>query len=454
MIKRTVKQIAQMAGGTLSNQAFGEEQIHGVTTDTRKVSNGALFIPLIGEHFNGHTFASKAVELGASAVLWNQKEANPPEGVPVILVEDTLAALQQLAKSYLKEENPRVVGITGSNGKTTTKDMIHSVLQTAYRVHKTDGNFNNHIGLPLTILAMPEGTDIAVLEMGMSAKGEIEFLSDLAEPDAAVITNIGESHMQDLGSREAIADAKCEIVKGLKEDGIFYYLGDEPLLRERASSLSQRVKTFGEAEDCDIKVTHINQLAEGTEFQVEGYAQGFLIPVLGKHNVKNALAAIAIGQHFGLNERQIAQGLMQTKLTGMRLELFKTDKGITVINDAYNASPTSMKAAIDLVGDMDGFANRILVLGDMLEMGSEEETYHYELGRYIKPEFIDHVMTYGRLGAFIAEGAKKSFGAEHVFSFMDKEDLKKKLAEVAGPDDVVLVKASRGMKLEEVITAL
>lgn len=332
--------------------------------------------------------------------------------------------------------------------------MIHSVLQTTYRVHKTDGNFNNHIGLPLTILAMPEGTEIAVLEMGMSAKGEIEFLSNLAEPDAAVITNIGESHMQDLGSREAIADAKCEITKGLKEDGTFYYLGDEPLLRQRANALARSVKTFGESEDCDIKVIHIHQLAEGTEFQVEGYAQGFLIPVLGKHNVKNALAAIAIGQHFGLNERQIAQGLMQTKLTGMRLELFKTDKGITVINDAYNASPTSMKAAIDLVGDMDGFANRILVLGDMLEMGSEEETYHFEVGEYIKPEFIDHVLTFGRLGAFIAEGAKKAFGDDRVSSYMDKEELKKKLADVAGPDDVVLVKASRGMRLEDVITAL
>lgn len=199
---------------------------------------------------------------------------------------------------------------------------------------------------------------------------------------------------------------------------------------------------------------HIHQLAEGTEFQVEGYAQGFLIPVLGKHNVKNALAAIAIGQHFGLNERQIAQGLMQTKLTGMRLELFKTEKGITVINDAYNASPTSMKAAIDLVGDMDGFANRILVLGDMLEMGSEEETYHFEVGEYIKPEFIDHVITFGRLGACIAEGAKKAFGDDRVSSYMDKEELKKKLADVAGPDDVVLVKASRGMRLEDVITAL
>ncbi|MDM5296995.1 UDP-N-acetylmuramoyl-tripeptide--D-alanyl-D-alanine ligase [Bacillus pumilus] len=454
MIERTAEQVAQMAGGTLSNQALGEVQIHGVTTDTRKVTKNALFIPLVGEHFNGHTFATKAVELGAAAVLWNEKEANPPEDVPVILVEDTLTALQKLAKSYITEEKPRVVGITGSNGKTTTKDMIHSVLQTAYQVHKTDGNFNNHIGLPLTILTMPKGTDIAVLEMGMSAKGEIEFLSNLAEPDVAVITNVGESHMQDLGSREAIADAKCEITSGLKEDGVFYYLGDEPLLRERANALSHNVKTFGEAKDCDIQVTHMNQLAEGTEFQVEGYAQAFLIPVLGKHNVRNALAAIAVGQHFGLTERQIAQGLMQTKLTGMRLELIKTDKGITVINDAYNASPTSMKAAIDLVGDMDGFANRILVLGDMLEMGSEEETYHYELGQYIKPEFIDHVITYGRLGALIAKGAIEAFGEARVSSYMDKDELKEKLAEVAGPNDVVLIKASRGMRLEEVMTAL
>ncbi|MGE6632100.1 UDP-N-acetylmuramoyl-tripeptide--D-alanyl-D-alanine ligase [Bacillus sp. NPDC077027] len=454
MIKRTVGQVAKMAGGELTNPAFGEKDIHGVTTDTRKVSEGALFIPLIGEHFNGHVFVEKALESGATAVLWNKQEANPPEHVAVILVDDTLAALQQLAKSYLQEENPRVVGITGSNGKTTTKDMIHSVLQTTYRVHKTDGNFNNHIGLPLTILAMPKGTEIAVLEMGMSAKGEIEFLSELAEPEVAVITNVGESHMQDLGSREAIADAKCEIVKGLKEEGVLYYLGDEPLLCERAEELSRTTKTFGESESSDVHLTHMNQLAEGTEFHVEGYSQAFLIPVLGKHNVKNALAAIAIGQHFQLTEKQIAQGLMQTKLTGMRLELFQTDNGITVINDAYNASPTSMKAAIDLVGDMDGFANRILVLGDMLEMGEEEQSYHRDLGRYIQPKYIDFVLTYGDLGAFIAEGAKETFEEDRVFHYLEKAELKKKLVQLAGAKDVILVKASRGMRLEEVITDL
>ncbi|MCY9072043.1 UDP-N-acetylmuramoyl-tripeptide--D-alanyl-D-alanine ligase, partial [Bacillus inaquosorum] len=205
MIKRTVKNIAEMVKGTLTNPQYEQTVIHGVATDTRKLEQHQLFIPLKGEHFNGHTFVPQAFEAGVAAVLWDRSEPNPPENQAVILVDDTLSALQRLAKAYLQELGTRVIGVTGSNGKTTTKDMIHAVLGTRYRVHKTGGNFNNHIGLPLTVLAMPEDTEIAVLEMGMSAKGEIDLLSRLANPDAAVITNIGESHMQDLGSREGIA---------------------------------------------------------------------------------------------------------------------------------------------------------------------------------------------------------------------------------------------------------
>ncbi|MBS4161587.1 UDP-N-acetylmuramoyl-tripeptide--D-alanyl-D-alanine ligase, partial [Klebsiella pneumoniae] len=204
MIKRTVKEIADMAEGTLLDQSFGERLVKGVSTDSRKLEKEQLFIPLAGERFNGHAFAEQAFQAGVSAVLWNRNEPNPPEGRAVIIVDDTLKALQRLAKAYRDELQVKVVGVTGSNGKTTTKDMIHAVLNTEYKVHKTEGNYNNHIGLPLTILAMPEDAEIAVLEMGMSAKGEIDFLTRLARPDIAVITNIGESHLLELGSREGI----------------------------------------------------------------------------------------------------------------------------------------------------------------------------------------------------------------------------------------------------------
>ncbi|MEN2454321.1 UDP-N-acetylmuramoyl-tripeptide--D-alanyl-D-alanine ligase, partial [Bacillus sp. JR_15] len=223
MITRTVKEIAEMSEGVLTNEAFEGRLIKGVSTDSRKLAKGQLFIPLAGERFNGHVFAEQAFQEGVAAVLWNRSEPNPPEGKPVILVDDTLEALQKLAKAYRNQLDVKVVGVTGSNGKTTTKDMIHAVLGTEYKVHKTEGNYNNHIGLPLTILAMPEDTEVAILEMGMSAKGEIDFLTRLARPDIAVITNIGESHLLELGSREGIAEAKLEIVNGLSKEGTLIY---------------------------------------------------------------------------------------------------------------------------------------------------------------------------------------------------------------------------------------
>lgn len=233
MIKRQLSAIKQMANNAELKEEFEKITIEGVTTDSRNVRKGNLFVPIIGEKFNGHDFVEKAFENGAHASLWSRSVPNPPQDKPLIIVDDTLAALQQIASHYLLEVNPKVVGITGSNGKTTTKDMIASVVGTRYRVHKTKGNFNNHIGLPLTILDMPEDTEVAVLEMGMNAKGEIELLSSIARPDIAVITNIGDAHLQDLGSREGIAEAKLEIIKGLKENGTLIYHGDEPLLKKR-----------------------------------------------------------------------------------------------------------------------------------------------------------------------------------------------------------------------------
>ncbi|MCC9022837.1 UDP-N-acetylmuramoyl-tripeptide--D-alanyl-D-alanine ligase [Bacillus nakamurai] len=452
MIKRTVKRIAEMVKGTLTNPVFEQSMIEGAATDTRTLEKNQLFIPLKGEHFNGHSFVPQAFEKGVSAVLWNRSEPNPPKEKAVILVEDTLEALQLLAKAYLQELGTRVIGVTGSNGKTTTKDMLHAVLQTQYRVHKTAGNFNNHIGLPLTVLAMPEDTEIAVLEMGMSAKGEIDFLSRLANPEAAVITNIGESHMQDLGSREGIAEAKLEIINGLQKDGVLFYYGDEPLLSGK--SYHCRTTTYGAGPDNDLRVKEVRQTEDGTHFSMDGIDRSFFIPVLGKHNVMNAMAAYAAGIYFGITPDNAAKGLSRLKVTGMRLELVKTKNGISIVNDAYNASPTSMKAAIELIETMNGYRKKMLVLGDMLELGDEEEAFHTDCGAAIRPADIDYVFTYGALGTFIAEGARRNFEEGRVSHYNDKKELLQAIKEKADTGDLLLFKASRGMKLEEIVKDL
>ncbi|MGM0862167.1 MAG: UDP-N-acetylmuramoyl-tripeptide--D-alanyl-D-alanine ligase [Bacillota bacterium] len=452
MIKRTVKKIAEMVKGTLTDSAYENIVIQGVATDTRKLEKNQLFVPLTGENFNGHTFVGQAFENGVSAVLWNKSEPNPPQDQAVILVDDTLAALQELSKAYLQELGTRVIGVTGSNGKTTTKDMLHAVLQTQFRVHKTEGNFNNHIGLPLTVLSMPEDTEVAVLEMGMSGKGEIDLLTRLANPEVAVITNIGESHMQDLGSREGIAEAKLEITNGLKKDGILIYIGDEPLLNKR--SYSCRTKTFGADEGNDYQLKDVKQTEDGTHFSIKGIDKTFFIPVLGKHNVLNAIAAFAAGIHFGITLENAAKGLSGLKVTGMRLELLKSESGISIINDAYNASPTSMKAAIELIESMEGYGKKMLVLGDMLELGDLEQEFHTECGALINPAAINYVFTYGKLGAFIAAGAHRHFDQERVSHFSDKTKLLQAVAEKAEKGDLILFKASRGMKLEEIVKDL
>ncbi|MBC2684117.1 UDP-N-acetylmuramoyl-tripeptide--D-alanyl-D-alanine ligase [Bacillus toyonensis] len=457
MINRTLKQVEQMINGTGLAEQYEGITIQGVSIDTRKIEKGNLYVPIQGEHFDGHAFVDKAVENGAVATLWMKDVANSPENLPVIFVEDTLLALQMLAKNYRDQLDVKVIGVTGSNGKTSTKDIVTSLLATKFKVQKTEGNFNNHIGLPLTILNLEENTEVAVLEMGMSSRGEIEFLSKLARPNAAIITNIGEAHLMDLGSREAIAEAKLEIVAGLQEGGVFVYNGDEPLLTNRVPemNLATETVTFGDARANDYYPTTVTLQATGTHFKMNREENiSFYIPVLGKHNVYNTLASMAIAKHFGVTWEEMKQGLVTLQMTGMRMEIVKKDSGLTVINDAYNASPTAMEAAFHLMNGLDGFSQKIVVLGDMLELGDQEVQFHYEVGKLIDPAKISYVFTYGRLGAQIAEGAEINFPGERVKAYHNKEELVKDLQAVVGNNDVVLVKASRGMKLEEVITML
>lgn len=456
MIKRTVKQIAKMIKIENDISKYEEVVISGACIDTRIIQKGNLYVPLKGRFVDGHRFVEAAIQNGAGAALWQRDVPNPPANLPILVVEDVLTALQELARSYRNELDIKIVGVTGSNGKTTTKDMVANVLSQKYNVQKTIGNYNGREGLPLTVLSLNEDTEIAVLEMGMSAKGEIEFLTKLARPDIAIITNIGEAHLQDLGSRDAIADAKMEIVQGLSKDGLFLYMGDEPLLTEKVQELTgHRKKTFGKSVENDIHPINIKQEETGSTYSINlAPEQSLFIPVLGEYNVINSLAAILTGLELGLSMSEIKDGLSSIKLTAMRMEMLDGMNGIKIINDAYNASPTSMKAALNLVMDLDESRTKIVVLGDMLELGENEKEFHHEIGRFLQPAKVKFVFTFGELGKYIAEEAVKQFETGRVFSFLNKQELIQSIKSLNQGNELILVKASRGMELEEVVNAL
>lgn len=456
MFKKSLQQISELIPIHNDITSFADVVVEGVTIDSRKISVGNLFVPFKGEHVDGHKYVIDAIKNGATAALWQSDVPNPPNDLPILVVDNCLTALQELARQYRQELPIKVVGITGSNGKTTTKDMTTGLLSVQYKVQKTEGNYNNEIGLPLTILGLDTDTEVAVLEMGMSARGEIEFLTTLACPDAVVITNIGESHLLDLGSREAIAEAKLEILQGLKKGGLAVLNGDEPLLMERIGKqdIDAVIQTFGRNDNNDFYPISITQMQQGSRFTINAAQEEFELPVLGTHNILNALAAMLIARHFSIPFEKMNDGFAGIKLTHMRMELVEGSQGEKIINDAYNASPTSMMAAIDLVSNLHGYEKKILVLGDMLELGPEEEQYHVKIGSGLEPEKINMLFTYGTLGEHIAKGARHVLEEENVHAYLDKEALIHELMKHVDEKTIVLVKASRGMKLEEIVTAL
>jgi UDP-N-acetylmuramoyl-tripeptide--D-alanyl-D-alanine ligase len=457
MIVRTLRAVEEMVDGSGLAESFYDTAIKGVSTDTRTIQPGNLYIPLKGANFNGHAFVADAFAKGASAALWEKNEANPPTNVPLIFVDDTLQALQQLANRYRKQLAVKVIGITGSNGKTTTKDMVYGLLASTYKVQKTEGNLNNHIGVPLTLLRLKEDTEIAVVEMGMSNFGEIELLSKISEPSVAIITNIGESHLQELGSRDGIARAKLEIVSGLQSDGIFVYYGDEPLLQTRVKNIkrSLRMITFGQKITNDYYPTDISLEVNGTSFTVnQAPDYRLFLPILGRHHVYNALAAISVARLFHVSWEAIQASLAELQMTKMRMEIIKAVNGATMINDAYNASPTSMKAALELLFELTGYEKKIAVLGDMLELGDQEIEFHQQIGRMLQSEKLDYVLTYGKRAEHIALAAQHSFPSGRVQAYDDKQALARDLRSIASARDLILFKASRGMRLEEIIRDL
>lgn len=427
-----------------------ETSIAEVSTDSRKKMNQALFVPIIGENFDGHDYVMQAVEQGAAAAVWDKTRKLPsalPPDFPVFFVEDTVTALQKIAGWYRMEIDPIVIGITGSNGKTTTKDMVRTVVETTYLTHYTKGNLNNHIGLPLTILSMNRETQVLVLEMGMNQFGEIDKLSRLARPDYAIITNIGESHIEFLGSREGIAKAKLEILHGLPENGKIIIDGDEKLL-ERLHE-QENVITCGYHETNDKVIEIIRMEYNRSDFKM-GSNTVYTIPLLGKHHVHNASYAVALGELLNIKQGNIQAALKHLSRTSMRFEMLKGANGVSIINDAYNASPTSMKAAIDVVRQMDGFHHKILILGDILELGAYAEEMHRSIAENITVP-ITAVYTYGSQAEIISESVAASNEEVDARHFTSKEALLREVKNYLQEDTLLLFKASRGLQFEKLI---
>lgn len=446
-MKKKIEQVAKWLGIKTN---FKGIEVTGVSINTRTIKRGDLFVPFRGEKVNGHQYVQQAFEAGAAASLWQRDEPNPPKDLPLLIVDDCKVALQEMARAYRDELSITVVGITGSNGKTSTKDLVASVLKPYFKVQKTQGNLNNELGLPLTILSLDEDTKFAVLEMGMSGFGEIEFLSELARPDYAIITNIGEAHLQDLGSREGIAKAKFEIVAGLESHGKLFYDGDEPLLLPFVEDFPQAV-SFGFDENNELAVRDIKATENGSSFLVSGIIDAaFTIPVLGEHQVKNTLAAILVALEAGLTEEEIRLSLKEAALTDMRMQIIQAENGATFINDAYNAAPSSMKAALNFIRETTMKEDKWLVLGDMLELGEDERKYHESLEKSITPE-ISGVCLYGPRMKWLHDKLAGSFGGLLVWSEADYAPIVESLKERITEDSIILVKGSRGMALEKVI---
>lgn len=437
----TLEQAAAWCGGSVEKK-YKDIEFFGASNDTRSLKKGQLFIALQGQR-DGHAYIPAAMEKGAAAVLCTHREGD----YPAIVVADPRTALGDIARGERNRLNMKVVGITGSVGKSTTKEMAACVLETTFRVGKSPANHNNDIGMPMAILAMPDDTQVAVLEMGMNHFREMAYLSAIAQPDIAVIVNIGTMHIEHLGSREGILKAKLEILEGMKSESTIILNGDDPMLwgiRPRVS----RCAYFG--------VENQEVLVHGSEVKVD---RGFIsfhvdyrdihfpmeLPVEGDHFVDDALAAICVGIALGVHPKDIQQSLSQFQNMAGRQEILK-EKDMTIIKDCYNAGPESMAAALNVLGNQAG--RKIAVLGDMLELGVCTQAEHYRVGR-IAAEKADYLLSFGPNSSRVLDGATTGgMVGGRARAFEDRSELVQALKRLAKPGDVLLFKGSRGMHME------
>lgn len=437
---------AQWCGGSVAPQ-YADIEFLGANNDSRKIQPGELFVVLQGER-DGHEFIPMALERGAAAVLCTRLTGD----YPAIVVADARRALGDIARQERKRIGMKVVGVTGSVGKSTTKEMIACVLNGTYRVGKTPMNHNNDIGMPMAILAMPEDTQVAVLEMGMNHFREIAYLASIARPDVAVITNIGNMHIEHLGSMEGILQAKLEILEGMREDGRIILNGDDHLLWNRRKLYPIHTTYFGvQNPECDVQGSEIEETERLLRFQVKhgGFSFPVELALEGQHYVPDALAAVAVGITLGVNPAMIQENLSQFRNMAGRQEILEA-KGCTIIQDCYNAGPASMAAALQVLSNHPG-GRRIAVLGDMLELGVCSQAEHYCIGR-IAAEKANILLTYGPNGARMVDGAiTGGMPGSYAKAYTDQRQLAEALKRLVKPGDVLLFKGSRGMHMEKVL---
>ncbi len=441
----TLQQAAQWCEGWVDPK-YKDITFLGANNDTRKLEQGQLFIALQGQR-DGHEFIPTALEKGAAAVLCTHCDGD----FPAIVVKDTRIALGQIARGERERIGMKVVGITGSVGKSTTKEMIATVLESAYKVGKTPVNHNNDIGMPMAILSMAEDTEVAVLEMGMNHFREIAYLASIGKPDIAVIINIGTMHIEHLGSMEGILQAKLEILEGMPEDGRIVLNGDDSLLWNQHKTLKKKMTFFGVRNpESDVRGSSIGQKEGVLSFTVKAGRQEFPIELSleGEHFVHDALAAIAVGLEMQIPSVKIQESLAQFRNMAGRQEIYEKN-GFTIIQDCYNAGPESMAAALSVLHNRPG--RHVAVLGDMLELGVCSASEHYKVGR-IAAEKVDVLLAYGPYSVKVLGGAVTGgMSQTKARAFTDKEKLVQVLKQLAKPGDVLLFKGSRGMRMEEVL---
>lgn len=450
MLELNLQEIVKATKGALLKEADVKE-IKAVSTDTRKIEEGTMFIALKGENFNGNNYVLDAFNKGAKIAIVDEVKCDLnelKEDVALIKVQNTGRALMDLAKFYREKLGLKVVGITGSAGKTSTKDLVAAVLSDKYKVFKTKGNFNNEIGLPLMILELDSTYDVAILEMGMRGLGQIKELAEIASPDLGIITNIGISHIEILKTRENILKAKMEIATFFDKNNTLVVCGNDDFLGSLPSAEYKIVKT-GVGENFKIGAKNIALEELSSKFTVyDGEKEEeFSLDMPGEHNISNLMLGIAIAKELGVSFEEMKRGLKNIEATSMRLELIKKD-GFSILNDCYNSSPVAVKSAIDVMKNIEG-KRRIAVLGTMRELGHKSEEAHEEIGKYAKENGIEKVLCFGDF----SENIKEGYG-EGCTVYENKEELIKDLLNIICDGDIILVKASRSLKFEEITKAL
>lgn len=453
MITLSIKEIASMINGELIVNDFSENDIvEGVCIDSRKIETGNLYVPLIGERVDGHKFIEDVEAKGAVLTLCSNSDYIPNH-MAVIKVDDTLSALQELAKNYRLSLDCKVIGITGSNGKTSCKDILAGALSAKYKTQKTQGNKNNEIGVPLTLLSLDKDCEVAVIEMGMENRDEIHFLNKIVNQDMAIVTNVGIAHLENLGSIENIGRAKLEIVDDLETGSLFTYFNDDPILNKlmltKQIPSGVNIKTFGTTDTNDMYLTSIKQDVNGISFSTNLSDFVYHINILGKHQALNAMAAITLAKALGLSDEEIQDGFALIENTSMRNELMHIDK-CTILNDAYKSNPQSAKAALDTFHEFE-HPYKIAVLADMLDLGNTTNHLHHELGYHLNKYGLQEIICMGELSKYIVEGAKESCPDAMIHHFSNRDQLFAYIKDYIHKDCMILFKGSRGMALDLVI---